>query len=335
MKLKKIIPSLIFILILLCAFGLNKYISFSNDMKLKKELAQKLEAERIEQERIKKEQDQKYNVCLASDYIDEMENSDVTNQRIIIKQLLNKYLVSVRYLNFENKYNYEYDVNKVYYGARLYKLVEVIYLIEKSNNNELSLDDEVIFLSKYERPNSNGMKNHKYNEKISLKVLLSYVLDSSDNTAHTILVNYIGLKNLQDYGKTLKTDFQMRYDTYGSINIKDLNIYMMKIYELMNLNNDNSNLLKTYMNNNFDNSINTDMVNYYHKYGMYDVYYHDAGISIMDKPYMLLVMSSERKSNYDEIFNNTSNNFYQLNSLLIESQKLYCQNLAYGGNNNG
>lgn len=332
---KKIFTFILFCLLAyLVISGINTYREYKNQEKI--DYFNFVEAkEKRQKEVLIKKQKLEYEQCLNDYYTTEMETENLKTIISDIDKITNKYNVSYKYININNQYTKEKNIDKEYYGASLYKLLDVIYLIEKSNNNELDLNTKIKYKSVHKRPFSTGMVKIPINSMVSIKELLSYILLYSDNTAHTVLFDYIGLKNLQDLGKDLGAKRLIEEGTYGQSSVSDIYLYLAKLYELMSLDNENAIFLKEHLNNSNVNSLNFDDIKFYHKYGMYNQFYHNVGIAVLDEPYMILIMSELRFYDYKLIIQNISRHFYNLNEELVNSQKNYCYNLVYGGSLDG
>lgn len=295
-----------------------------------------LEEERLLlEEKTRKENLIKYNNCLNEKFNEQMKNDELISLEEEIHNYANNYSISYMFYPNDEYYVLNGKINKTYYAASLYKLLDLIYLIDKNNTGLIDLDNETMtYKSSYYRKYSTGMDQEKFNTKITIRKLLSHLITYSDNTAHAMLVEYIGLNNLRELGKSLGASNVMNNQNYGNSNVYEMSLYLKKIQELINLNNDNSIFIKKIMNNTNDNSLNIEETNYYHKYGMYDIYYHDLGIAVKND-YAVIIMSELRNKNYQLIFSQMSSYFYKLNDTIDSSKQSYCNRLVYGGSQNG
>jgi len=332
---KKIKNLILFCLFIgLISYGINIFIQYQRQEKVDY-LYFINEKEKKELAVLKKQQEKEYNECISKDYSDEM-LSDTANELLnTIDDYSDKYNISYKFVTLKKNYIKEENTDKEYYGASLYKLLDIIYLIEKSNNQEINLNEEVKYLAKHKISFSTGMSKVPINSMVSLKELLSYIMLYSDNTAHMILVDYIGLTNLKQLGKDLGATHFMDYLGYGNTNIDEMYLYLSKVYELMNLDNENALFVKESLNNSNENALNFDDIKFYHKFGMYKDLYHTVGIPIIENPYIILFMTELRFKDYKGIVQTISKYFYNLNEELLTGQLNYCQNLIYGGTVNG
>lgn len=288
----------------------------------------------LEQKRI--EDKRKYDECLNKPYQEEFKNELINNLELEIDNYVEKKNLSYKFYNFKNEYTKVRKETTDYNGASINKLLSLIYLIEKSNQNEVDLDNETLkYISKYQRKGSPCMTTKKLNTTVPLRELLACSIHSSDNAAYLMLVDYIGRDKLKELNISLNMKNPYANSAFGNLNVNDVLIMLKRIKELIDLNNPNSAYLKEILDNNYFNTLDFDDVNYYYKYGMSDVYFHSAGIETSNNPYALIIMSTLRYGDYKNIFNNISKKFNNLNDLLLESQQQYCQELIYGGNNDG
>lgn len=231
-----------------------------------------------------------YEICLSQPFID----SEITNTILLKKQEIdslinnNNYSVSVVYEDLTTNYSYTYKPTKVYYGASLIKLVDAIYLINQASKNIIDLDDEkILYESKYKRLYSSGMEKRSIGENVSLRDLITYAISVSDNTAHIMLIDYIGFDQLKKYGKSLGAkNILVGKDLFGSQSAEDTNLYLKEAYRLIKDNDEYGPFLKNIMDNNWNNAFNNDKFKIYHKYGNYENYFHDIGLNLSENPYV-------------------------------------------------
>lgn len=316
-KRKNFITLIILIFSIVIAYCINnnqtKYIKTYNEVKI---------------DNLKDEQFD-YEKCLISKF-DENEVSDnLLNKQEELNQYLSKYNVSIFYEDISTGFNYKYQSDKVYYGASLIKLVEAEYLIDKAINNEIDLDNTFVkYYEKYKADDSIGMSSRKISEDISLKDLISYILKYSDNTAHYMLIDYIGMSNLKKYGNNLGAiNILTGGDTYGNQSAIDTNIYLKHAYEMMNSNTSYGTFLKECMTNTYYNylNLNGDDNNVAHKWGWHSYYFHDIGIVFEEYPYTISILTSHGKGDYQSIVNNIHKKINELHHLFYAERENYCK----------
>lgn len=243
-------------------------------------------------------------------FIEELEE-ELFNENILeeLNEYVEDYDVSVYYETFDGKYQYQYDIDEVYYGASLIKLVDTLYLID----NKIDLDTKIKYNKAYGA--SICMDNRQINDFVSLYELIMCALTVSDNSAHQLLINYIGYYNLKNYANNLGAiNALIGSDNFGSQSASDMMIFLKRLNII--LEDDNNLFIKEAMLNTNDNYLNFDDVSFYHKYGEYNNYYHDVGINYDDE-YYLVILSRENKNK--EVITKISKMIYELNNYYLNN----------------
>ena len=176
------------------------------------------------------------------------------------------------------------------------------------------------------------MSAHKIGSKIKLRDLVKYSITLSDNTAHKMIVNYIGVQNIRNYGLEMgATLSHTDYDLFGYINVSDAKIYLDKLYYLINNTGDYGVELEEYFFVADQNLLNLDEYNIsaIHKYGEYSKNFHEIGIIYDEHPYSVVILTNEGKEDYVSIIKDVNNRIYQLHSAFYNNRKNYCQDLVY------
>lgn len=287
-----------------------------------------------EAERIKKEQEEKYSLCLKKTYTEEELTEELKQKKKEIDTFItsNNYQVSLFYEDMKTSFSYTYQPTRVYYGCSLIKIVDAIYLINKAINQEINLDNETVtYTENYKRAFSSGMAKEKIGDKIPLRTLIRYAITVSDNTAHLMLVDYIGFDNLKNYGKSLGAKVILTGgDNFGNQTAEDTNIYLKEAYKIITENEEYGPFLKEIMGNNERNAFNTENVKIYHKYGSFGDNYHDIGLSLEENPYAISILTLHEKSGYKKIVQNIHEKVRELRNQFYENRKSTCQLEVYG-----
>ena len=289
---------------------------------------------KTDEEKLKEAIEKKYNECLNEKY-NENDNSEELKRIIsdLDTYIYNNYRASVYYEDIKTEFTYKYNENIDYYGASLIKIVEAMYLLDGAKDGSIDLNEKLKYESKYKADFSKGMKKRKVGEKISIRNLIEYAIKYSDNTAHFMLSDYIGISNLREYEKKLGASeiTITNGDSFGNQNAVDMNLYLHHAYEIINSNTEYGEFLKKIMLNNDTNALNlTDDIKIAHKYGQYDSYYHDVGIAFYDNPYYISVLTSHGNGKYLEVVNNISSKVNELHNNFYKLRKERCYNEYYG-----
>lgn len=284
--------------------------------------------EELETENLLKQEndrEEKYNKCLKKEVTDAEINEEISRIQDELNTMLKKYNVAVYYEDLNSGFSYKYKETKVIYGASLIKLVEALYLYD----NEIDLNNTMVYKSKYISTPAKGMRTRKLGENITLNDLMKYSLSVSDNTAHEMLLDYIGSKNLRDYGKSLGATAILKSgsEKYGSQTAKDTNIYLKRAYEIIT-NTDKYQdgiLLREYMTNDYQNYLLIDNENdIAHKYGSYENYFHDIGIVFDENPYTISVLTLHGNGNYKSIIKNIHKKINELHLIFRNNRETNC-----------
>ena len=268
------------------------------------------------------ERQKKYDDCLASKEVPEFVKEIVNPLEQDLTDYISKYNVGFKYQEKTLDYELAYHSDTVFYGASLIKLVDAIYLLDNDVDLNLTKKSE----SKYKMAYSSKTSKHSIGEDISLEKLMNYAISVSDNSAHLMLIDYIGFSKLQEYGKSLGGKVILQGgDKFGNQTADDMMIYLNKAYELIN-SKDNGHLLKEAMLNTEVNYLNLDDVVLGHKYGSHSVYFHDVGILFSDNPYLIAVLTTSDKNK--SVVTEISKKVYNIHNTLIEEKTNYCDNLV-------
>jgi len=323
----KLIPKIFFVGILMTClvFGYKEYQKYQiNKLKLESERLLKIEREKLE----------KYNKCLSKQYEETIVTDEVESLINELNSYVKKYNVSVYYEDITSGYSYKYKETEVIYGASLIKLVDALYIYD----NKINLNDTMKYDAKYIKGSSKGMDKRTVGENVSLKDLINYALSVSDNTAHFMLVDYIGYNNLRDYGKSLGAKEILTGvggEKYGNQTAFDTNIYLKRAYKIMTSSEyKDGNLLKEYMTNTYQNHLlleNEKIVS--HKYGSYNNYFHNIGIVFNENPYTISILTLHGKNNYKEIINTINKKINEMHNKYREDIKDACHQDVYGSVN--
>lgn len=328
---------LLIVIVLLIFFGIKKLLKVVNqNNKVTNKIKEVFNVE-DEEKKLQEKLLTEYNNCLSLPY-DENDNSEILNNKIneINDYIKNNYRASILYEDVNTGFTYKYNERQVYYGASLIKIVEAMYLLDKAELKEVDIYNTTIkYESKYIADFSAGMKTRNIGEEITLKDLIEYAVTYSDNSAHFMLSDYIGVSDLEEYAKNLgATEISVTTkDTFGNQNAVDTNIYLHHAYEIINSGTEYGEFLKKIMLNNDTNALNLtggNNITVAHKYGQYDTVYHDIGIVFEQRPYYVSILTSHGNGKYLEIVNNISLKINELHHTFYEERESRCHTLIYG-----
>ncbi len=281
-----------------------------------------------------KEKAENYNTCLKKTY----NETELTDELLVMKQDIdafikkNHYSASVAYEDLTTGFSYTYSSSTSYYGCSLIKIVDALYLINKAINGEINLDTETItYTSNYKKSFSSGMANRTIGEKVSLRDLITYAISVSDNSAHFMMIDYIGFSKLKEYGQSLGAKVILTGgDIFGNQTAEDTNIYLKEAYRIITENEEYGPFLKSIMDNNERNAFNTDTIKIYHKYGSYADNYHDIGLSLEERPYAISILTLHENSGYQTVVQGIHSKIIELHNTFYENRKNSCHLEVYG-----
>ena len=319
-----------FLAILVVVLGTNKASEYIGDIDEKRELKEAEKAKKELEEKQKKE----YDACLVR-ALDENDSIDEISVYVddLNEYIKDNYRLSVSYEDLTYGFSYSYNVDTEYYAASTIKSLTAMYIYEKAFNNEINLDDTITYSSKHRMGSSLEMKKRNYGEKITLRNLVKYSVTVSDNTAHNMLVQYVGISKLKKYGNDLGANLtHLNDDLFGYIDLDDAVIYMKKLNDLIHNTGDYGIELESYFLSAEQNSLElTDFdIKAAHKYGEYEYFYHDIGIVYDKNPYVIAVLTHEGRKNYDAIIKDINSRVYELHNMYYKNRESYCKTSVYG-----
>ena len=281
-------------------------------------------------EKVSSKQDTtEYEECLKSPFSKEM----LSAQTQEFTTSLDNYLqnlggVSLKYEDLTSGFEYHFKSSETVYAASTIKLLDALYLYKQADEGNIDLNETITYTSSYIYSSSKGMQNHQLNENISLKTLVKYAVIYSDNSAHQMLIDYIGFDNLKAFGNNLgATTTLVGGDNFGNLSANDGILYLKELYNFFQKNNDLSNELKQYFLEAEENAIKYPELTseVAHKYGYYQAYFNDLAIVYDPYPYALAVTTLHGQSDYIKIVNDISRQINELHQKYITDKKNYCQ----------
>ncbi len=336
-KLKRLLVIILlvigFILIILgLSFGIPRV---SNSISISNEA--RLEEERLLEEQRKKDEEEArklklYNECLSRKVTEVDMTQDIVNATDELTMYLkDNYAVSVSYEDLNYGYSFSYKSDQVYYAASTIKSLTALYIYKNASEGKINLDDTVTYASKYKVSYSSGVSKHKIGSKISLRTLVKYAVIYSDNSAHQMLVSYIGRSKLKEFGKSLGAKNTLNGgDNFGNISSNDGLIYMKAINEYIENNGELGQELKSYFVDSYQKELAVNNLKVANKYGLYKKYYHNMGIVYDDSPYVIAIMTLEGNGNKTTVVNNISKKIYDLHNLYKVNRENVCMIEVYG-----
>lgn len=268
---------------------------------------------------------QNYQECLLKPYKDESLDT-------LFSETLSTYQsdgVAIYYKDINNDYVWNMNSTKIYYSASTSKLFEVIYLVEQAREGIIDLNSTLVYKPSDARQSSSGMKNHEFYEEISLSKLITYLLTYSDNTAHSMLINYIEIDTLKEYFSDYNLVILQEDSYVRNYNAIIASKCLERLYTILEIDDEYSALIKEAMNNDYMNYLSFDDKIFYHKYGYYASSFHDIGIYVSDEPYIVVILTlygNLGKDVFGSKVNEISKKIYEIYSENQTLKENYCSN---------
>ena len=325
---------ILFVIVVIC--GINKIRNGLSEYNNKKSEEQRIlyEKKRIEEE-TRAEEARKlklYNECLTrkvteADYTENV----VAAQSELINYIKNNYNVSVSYEDLTYGYTFNYDENHVYYAASTIKALGALYIYTMAAEGKINLDDTITYASKFKVSYSTGVSKHKLGSKIKIRDLVKYSNIYSDNSAHQMLISYIGKSKLKEFGRNLGAKNTLNGgDNFGNTSSSDGLIYMKAVNDFIENNGELGKELRSYFVNSQQKELTVNNLEVAHKYGLYKRYYHNMGIVYDESPYVISIMTLEGTRHKEKAVKNISEKIYELHNLFKTNRVSVCNIEVYG-----
>lgn len=259
-----------------------------------------------------------------SNCLNEPYKSEIIDE--LFNELKNTYVnrgIAVSFKDLNNNYELNFNEGKIFYSASASKVFDVIYILE----NNIDLTESLVYRPDIDMKGSVGMKKHKYYDKVTLLELISHLLRYSDNTAHYMLIEYIGVDNLKNYFKEYNLNITVDDPFVRNYTATLARISIERLYNLLNSDNEDYKTIKDSMNNNNMNSLSFDNILINHKYGWYESTYHDIGFYDSDNPYVIAVLTTSGSSDYNYVVNDISKKIYNIYTKNLELKREYCSKI--------
>ena len=276
-----------------------------------------------------------YNNCLSDTYNTYDDTPYLAAMEEKLTAYLENYNVSVAFKDINTGYSYSYNSDKNYYAASTIKMLDAIYIYLNAYNGNLNLDTEVTYLAKHKMGSSLKMKDYKIGDKVSLRKLVEYAITVSDNTAHNMLVDYIGKSTLKEFGNSLgATTTLVGTDDFGAINNRDSMIYLETLNDLINNTGELGEELKSYFVNSDQNYLNfpNEGISAVQKYGEYNSYYHANGIVYAENPYLVSILTLHGYDDFEKVIRNINTEIYNLQKEFYKNSQNVCYAKVYNQN---
>jgi beta-lactamase class A len=273
-----------------------------------------------------------YNDCLNKYYNSNDLSENIVNKINELNNYLSQYNTSIYYYDLTNGYSYKYNEDKVYYAASTIKMLDALYIYEMASKGQINLDDEIVYQKSNVISASKEMKKYHVGDTVSLRNLVKYAITVSDNSAHDMLIDYIGYNNLKAYGQSLGAFYTLNgTDNFGSITVSDAIDYLTELNNYINNNGSLGEELKSYFINGEQNYLDFPELNIYasEKYGEYNNFYHENGIIYDEHPYLISVLTTEGNNDKEQVIRDINSKIYELHKLFYSERENKCYGTIY------
>lgn len=235
------------------------------------------------------------------------------------------------YEDISSGFNLSYNSKNSLFAASTVKAAVVIYAYDLAKQNKINLEDEVTYLAKYYLGGTGVIKNDKVGSKYTVRYLCKVAIINSDNIAHKLLCDYLGIDNIKKYWKQYNVDSLMTYNQYfGNISAKDANTYMRVLYNKFYLENTelDQELVSYFVDSGVKYITNgTDFNLIANKYGLEKEYVHDNALIFDDNPYLLSVLTTKQyTNNFESFFKNVSSIVREIHEEYTSLKSKSCYN---------
>lgn len=343
-KLKKVSKLILLLILLLTLFAIlkksldNYDFTFTNTYEyLMNKINEQKNKQDEKKEQVKKQkQDEEYNNCLNQKFVDEEKTSKIIDAEQALTDYLKNYNLSVKFVDINTNYSYSYNEKKVYYAASTIKMLDALYIYENAANGNLDLNTTKKYTKNFKVLYSSGLEKHKIGDMISLRDLVKYAITVSDNSAHQMLVDFIGFNKLKNYGIELGAkNTLIGGDNFGQIDVNDSIIYLTNLYNFIEEDSDLSKELKSYFIQSDENYLKDTEKNIEAatKYGEYGNTFHNNGIVYTKNPYLISILTNLGVKKGSNIIKNINNKVQELQNVVNENHLEYCQQKIYSVQN--
>jgi hypothetical protein len=249
-----------------------------------------------------------YKNCIANKNSEEFLSDSFYELEDELNELLEEYNnSSVIYQEINSNYIYEYDEDKIYYGASTIKAPFALTIYKKAEETP-SILDKVLHYKTENYIAGTGIIRYQIDEKTDYTVreLVKYMIEDSDNIGYYMLLDeFDKYESKEEWNELGTTTTFTGGDKFSVMNATDANIYMNEIYKYLTTDTTLSKELATVFKNASKNSIIKKNLPYdvYFKYGWYSVNYHEMVVVLESNPYTLIIMTTAY-SNREEILKN-------------------------------
>lgn len=199
--------------------------------------------------------------------------------------------------NLSSQHETSLNENLEYYAASLYKVPLAITVLDKIENSEITLDQQVELLPEHIEEGSGTIQNETVGAKFSVETLLSRLLKESDNVAQNMLFSIVPEIEIAKIYSAEISRGEFPHQNIGTP--KEIAKVFEDLYNQKYLDKNNTDLIiSTMVNTSFDDRVHLGIspdVSFAHKIGNWpeEGSWHDCGVIFNDKAAVICIMSKD------------------------------------------
>jgi hypothetical protein len=242
--------------------------------------------------------------------------------KLNLMYLKSKEKVAYYYENINTGDIFSYNQDICFYAASTIKILVSLYLFKNASIGELDLDNKLLVAMDDLRPGTGIIKNQDKVTEYTIRDLIKFNIEESDNTAYIKLVNFVGKDNLIEFGKSMGARHTLEgKDLFGIVNCSDMVIYLKNVRDFINSSKQLGEEFATYLSNPSFKLIDDKNINnsqFLRKYGAFEIAYHEVGIVNDCNPFYLIILTQKYPvKDKDKFINKTAKKIYKIH------QKIY------------
>lgn len=225
----------------------------------------------------------------------------------------------------DNSNTISYNEEVLFYAASTIKILAILLMFNKIDNNEFHLDDQILVTMNDLKPDSGIIELQKEDTYYSLEELMRLTITESNNTAYLKIVDLLGGKEvLKEYGLSLGAKYTMEgkeTDSFGITNCSDMFIYISKVIEYINKDSEHSKMYREWMLNTTTKKVDRENLNgkFLRKGGEFGIAYHEVGFVEANRPYYLIILTQLGELDYkNDFINDAAKKIVDINKYLGE-----------------
>jgi len=186
---------------------------------------------------------------------------------------------------------YTYNTNQKYYAASLFKLPIGVAILKQIEEGNLSLDTNITYYGRHATSGTGSINESPSGTVYTIGQVLTYLFKQSDNTAQTMLLEYLGVNTAKVYRVFPNGGVTEYYHTNNS-SAQEIGDYISSLYKGDLLSQESKDYLFDVMQGTcFDNYISNYLdYPFAHKIGLWGGSIHDCGL-VKNRDVVICVMS--------------------------------------------